>query len=162
MENCSLEVIDQNKRAISVYERIGFRLHHRLLCYTGTINFNENVRIQEVGLEAVKHYSSNHTYSWDNRLETIEQAGKTYQSYLAFRGENAEPAGYFILNPDIGYVAQLESTEGDWSALFSGISQVCPTIKINNIHEGRSTLIQHLEMAGFEHTINQFEMGMRL
>ncbi len=162
IEKCSLEVIDKNERAIRVYQRIGFRTKHKLRGYQGEIWSTGTSRIQLGTLEDLMHEAADRNYSWDNRMETIRRAGASYQVYEVYKGSGKTAMGYFIINPDNGYVAQLEALDGDWEGVFDGISQIQTQVRINNVKEDRAQLISYLTKMNVENTFNQFEMEMEM
>jgi ribosomal protein S18 acetylase RimI-like enzyme len=162
VKRCSLEVITKNKKAIRVYQRIGFKINHKLFCYKGNLLNNEELRIQEVKLKDIYKYNVNQNYSWDNTNKTISMAGETYKAYNVFKKNKDEPIGYFIINPLNGYIAQLESKNNNWKSLFEGISQIQKEVRINNVKENRKQLLSYLKELKFENTINQIEMEMNI
>jgi ribosomal protein S18 acetylase RimI-like enzyme len=164
VEKCILEVIRKNFRAIRVYERIGFRIIRKLKCFEGSINTgNEKFRLEKVAFEEVNENSNvdNKYYSWDNFSATIERADGIYQTFLV-RDHQDREAGYFVINPNIGYVAQLEMIHGPVGVVFKGLSQVSKEVRLNNIDEARTDLIDMLLKKGLVNTVNQYEMEMLL
>ena len=160
---CKLEVIDKNARAIAVYERIGFRKTHRLKCYKGTLiqSENESVTIKECPLQEIADFPQRfNKYSWDNTEKTIKKSMQLYKVFQVFDADNS--AGYFIINPKNGYIAQLYAAQDQWDALFAGIQKVCADIKINNIQASRTGLIQYLDIMNIKNTIDQYEMEMSI
>lgn len=167
VKKCKLEVIDKNERAIKVYERIGFENKRRMKCYRGEFtDSNKQPKIQKIDVEELKElmaiFQSNHSYSWNNTLETIIANESVYDSYKVFGGPKTELIGYFVINPKSGYVAQLESIFGGWTKVFEGISQVNKSIRINDIDDTRIELLNFLNNHGFTNTVDQFEMEMML
>ena len=160
--NCSLEVIDQNAIGIRVYERIGFKIQKRLKCYKGDLEVNEPVLIGEASIDQIADYINDDLYSWDNKLATVRKAGELYISYKVLDSESKTVVGHFIMNPKNGYIAQLETYDGNWNQVFAGIHQISDTIKINNVHESRTELIGYLNQVGIPNVIDQFEMEMKI
>lgn len=160
VSRCTLEVIDQNERAIRVYQRIGFVLRHRLKCFKGILEAGGKAVLLESTPEQAGAVKFDGHYSWDNTTKTIAAAGEMYRVYEVLT--QGQPAGYFIINPENGYVAQLESTNNAWDLIFDGISQIQRGIKINNIPENRQDLLAFLDTIGLENTIDQFEMEMSI
>lgn len=160
VSRCTLEVIDENKKAIKVYERIGFNIAHELKCYQGEIITKQNTTIQEIELSYIKNIESDKYYSWDNKIRTLQKAGSNYKIFQVNEKENA--VGYFILNPKNGYIAQLETNNNNWESLFDGIGQVQSQIKINNIHQNRIGLIEYLNHLNVPNTVNQYQMEMKI
>lgn len=94
-------------------------------------------------------------------VECLNKAGNTFKVYEVFDKES-NMIGYFIINPTSGYIAQVETTEGDWVEVFHGIGQICQTVRINNVRDDRISLRNFLSKTGFQNTINQIKMEMQL
>jgi len=162
VQQCSLEVIQANARAIRVYERIGFKVDRSLKCFKGTIdNPIDQVSIQQVDFHAlVKQGKPEHNlYSWDHSKEAILKSGTDYQTYVVNRAKKT--VGYFSIK-ESGYLGQFEAADQDFHFLMNGIKLINPAIRINNVDATRTTLISNLIAAGLENTIDQFEMSMRI
>ncbi|MCF8238794.1 MAG: GNAT family N-acetyltransferase [Saprospiraceae bacterium] len=160
-----LEVIDQNTRAIRVYERIGLHIKRRLKCYQGHLTeaTEKQIKLVEVPLASFKKDADNSgPYAWDMSLSSILRAGDRYRGYQVFRPGEEKSPGYFIIDREKAHLAQMETPSGDWDGLFSGVWQLVHSIKINNIDAGRTDLIQWLESAHVPNVIDQFEMEMLL
>ncbi|MFA6056947.1 MAG: GNAT family N-acetyltransferase [Taibaiella sp.] len=164
---CSLEVIEQNARAIHVYQRIGFNISKRLKCFKGTIDpSDEKVMVQEIPFSALEPQSiaADKFYSWDNSSTAIKASGDIYKCYKV-TDESGVDAGYFIINPSSGHMAQFESINdhpGKVSQLLTGVSSVSSTVKINNVDTTRTYITSSFLKAGLENFIDQYEMHMML
>jgi ribosomal protein S18 acetylase RimI-like enzyme len=164
---CSLEVIEQNARAIHVYERIGFNISKRLKCFKGTIApSDENITIQEIPFSVIESESIavDKFYSWDNTSTAIKASGDIYKCYKV-KDESETDAGYFIMNPSSGYIAQFEP-KGDHShkasQLLTGVGSIANVVKINNVDTNRTYITSSFLKAGLENFIDQYEMHMML
>lgn len=160
----SLEVIEQNDRAIRVYERIGFDKTKKLLCFKGDLqHFEERVKIQQTAIKELVNFPNpnQHYYSWDNTNIAILKSNGIYQLYQ-IRNKNDEPIGFFVINPSNNYVAQIElltdHNESNWNQLFAGIQQLTKSFRINNVDDRRVHFVQQLLRAGLHNSINQYEM----
>jgi len=161
---CMLEVIQENARAIKVYERIGFSKTRNLKCFTGKVKPTKpQSGVQPLSMELVSNMDNpnEHFYSWDNSIDAIQNSGDSYQAYSPVNGKGL-PIGFFIIDPTTGYLAQLESSTENFDYLINGIAQVSEQVKLNNVDERRQELIQNLTNAGFTNTIDQYEMEMML
>lgn len=164
VEVCQLEVIDENHRAIAVYERIGFHNIRRLKCYNGELRTSHNVFLQSFPVNEL-HYleQSEYPYPWDNTRTTVTNVANTYDCYWVYRdSELQEKVGYFVINPQTKYVAQVERYAGDWEHIFAGVAQISSSIKMSNIDENRKDLIAYLAKMGVKNSIDQFEMEMKI
>lgn len=162
---CMLEVIQDNDRAIKVYERIGFRVTRSLKCFQGTINpkQDENYFAEQIPFEYVipKNQPFRDYYSWDNSNNAVIRSGEIYRTYLV-KDNNNDEKGYFIINPASGYIPQLECLNGRTGSVLRSIAGISREVRINNIDERRTDLIDTLIDHGLTNTINQYEMEMHL
>lgn len=161
--NCALEVIQENARAIKVYERIGFSKKRALLSFKGALTTSsKEVTIQAVDLQKILQALPEHShYSWDFTKSALSLLKESYTTYNVYNSDK-NWIGYFIINLTRGVIAQLESSPENIPLLLSGIQQVATSIRIVNVDEKRTNLIQNLLHCGIENTINQFEMEMAL
>lgn len=162
--NCALEVIQENKRAIKVYERLGFTKKRDLLSFKGnlTIATPQKVTSQFVPFQSILSQLPKHGfYAWDFTNEAILLLQDTYQAYVVYN-DTQQRIGYFLLNPTNNRIAQLEAVPKNWPLLLAGIQQISPQITIVNIDGRRTGLIENLAIYGLENTINQFEMEMEI
>ncbi len=159
---CSLEVITKNVKAIRVYERVGFEIQRQLKCYKGTLIPKDEINIQECQLDELGDRIADHQYSWDNQSNTIRKAGDAYKTFKVFEKDKNKATGHFIMNPQNGYIAQLESYDGHWKRIFEGISYVSKDIRMNNVHEERKDLLDCLNVLEIENVIDQYFMEMKI
>lgn len=158
---CMLEVIDQNHRAIRVYERIGFQKERFLRCFNGEIIDLENTTsVQEIDIlkleDAIRSYQS--YYAWDSSLSTILKGGKMFKAYQ-IKDSAESDLGYFIVNNVNNTLIQIEAYHPqNWLQVLTATKKVIPSIRINNIDDRRRDCLKAFEKAGIQNHINQFEM----
>lgn len=160
---CTLEVVTKNDKAINAYHSAGFTVIKNYLCYEGTINITSTAHqyVREIALTDVDWSTlpnQNH-YSWDFQKETI--INSDYRFYEVYHNDVLE--SFFILNSEKRMVAQLDVFTLDphaWNRLLSAIKGYASSIRVINIEERLQSKIQALIAAGFDNTINQFEMAM--
>lgn len=160
---CQLEVIDANARAIRVYERIGFHRDRYLKCYAGELAVPDQpgLACRTTTLPELADFPGPVSrYAWDFTTETLNQQPEQYQVWKVHNG--ADWVGYFVLNPSNHYVMQLEALPGHGPSVLAGIRQHCASVKIINIAAERTALIDQLERAGLQNTVNQYEMSLGL
>lgn len=162
IEIASLEVIQGNDRAIRVYERCGFKIEKSLRCFKGDLTVeNNDVEIQKTTMAEIFKINApfQANYSWDFVNSGIILNEASYHSY--FINSNNETIGYFIINPDTGMLAQFECLNGnsDWNKIMMGIAKVCNTVKMNNVNNERTALVQTLIETGLDNFIDQYEMN---
>ncbi len=164
---CALEVIQANERAIRVYERIGFHTVKSLPCFKGKLNFSDpTVQIKLVDFKVFQQANlvNQSNYAWDNVDEAVEMGKAFYQTYQVTTA--GKTIGYFVVNPENGYLPQVELVVGDtfhnWKKLFSGVQQISKVAKINNVDGRRTNFVSHLEALGLEIPLSQYEMEMNI
>lgn len=165
IERCTLEVIEQNDRAIKVYERIGFEKTKFLRCFKGSPDqSNKEVQLKEIGLAEISHpdIQDSQMPAWDHTIGALHLAGDIYKIFEVINS-NEEKSGFFVINPENGYMPQAGLFPGitgveNWNALMHGITRISSSIKMNNVDDRRKELLSTLESAGLDNFINQFEM----
>ncbi|MEZ5032883.1 MAG: GNAT family N-acetyltransferase [Saprospiraceae bacterium] len=160
-----LEVIDQNVRAIRVYERIGLQIKRRLKCYHGPLpeKMPSDIVLEERPVTwCIDPSRSVGPYAWDMSNHAIRRAVDRYHGYVVYRKGSASSVGHFVIELERAHVVQLEAPTSDWAGLFAGIRQLVPSVKINNIDAGRTDLLQWLDQAKVANVIDQYEMEMAL
>lgn len=161
---CMLEVITANEKAIRVYEKNGFRSLRKLHCFRGTLIAEpEKVQLHKINMQSVfeNNQSFRNWYSWDHSNEALQHMGSIYETYAVSRtGET--PVGYFIINPQSGYLAQFEITtpenDADYDLLLGGIALLKSNVRTNNLDAARTGHYNALLRNGLENHIDQFEM----
>jgi ribosomal protein S18 acetylase RimI-like enzyme len=166
IERCTLEVIDKNLRAITVYERIGFTKTKTLHCYRGMLNADPSLStITQIDLSVIDkpELQEPQFLSWDHTINGLKAAGDMYSVYAL--NHTSGPGGFFVINRANGYIAQwgnfeVDSSNYDWNSLVASVNKIATTIKTNNVDSRRTGLRQSLERNGLENFINQFEMEL--
>ena len=160
IEKCLLEVICENKRAIKVYERIGFRTTRTLRSFTGSISevTPENTlqkchfsQALESGLYNAKHYS------WDNTAEAVAMLADEAQTWCL--GNKVSPDAYLVIDKT-GNILQLESKGDDYELLLQSAAVLAKDVKLKNVDSERPELINTLQKWHFSNSVNQYEMEM--
>ncbi|MEW7292083.1 GNAT family N-acetyltransferase [Aquimarina sp. 2304DJ70-9] len=165
VSECRLEVIKDNKKAIKIYEGIGFTITKSFKCYHGDFLLKNKVQDFELKTVESSYFDwktlQQNTYSWDNYYTTVTKG--TYDYYIISVQGNSD--SYFIMNPENGYISQfnvLRESTNNWIRLFTAIRSVSKTIKINNVDEVLKEKIDVLEEIGLKNTVDQYEMKMLL
>lgn len=170
VEQCRLEVITKNERAIRVYSRIGFSIERSMDCFNGSLN-EQKALVKALNFEKVKQanweiYEKCHDFqpSWDNVQKAIQLQNKF--EYWEAR-LNDEWVGYVIISPKGGYVPQFGihpqfRQRGLGRTLFYHLQKVNPNIRLNNIDQKSKATIRFLTARGLEQHISQHEMAMMI
>jgi len=162
---CLLEVIEQNHRAVRVYERIGFEKDRFLRCFSGEQKeISNNFQVQEIDIAGLKKVMSPYQkyYSWDNSLDAILKKGEMFKSFTVSNQEGTN-LGYFTISTANNALIQIESLENqNWPAIIGATKNIISSVRINNVDDSRVELIDALNNAGLKNHINQFEMKLHI
>lgn len=165
IQKCALEVVQENARAIRVYERIGFNRTKDYRCFKGKLaSSTYKTSLQKILLSDINN-PQHHFYSWDNcKAAMLATPTNTYEQYEVFKEQKA--IGFFIINPQSGYLPQFEihdsANPSHWQDLFDGIAQINRSLKIINVDARRTKLLEQLDQLALENNINQYEMDLIL
>ncbi len=166
-----LEVITENKVAIKIYEKIGFKTIRHLNCLKGLINISNPINDFEIRiLEKYDWAKFKHFWdfnpSWQNSISAVENLKKYNISIGVY--ENEILLGYIIYNPKLKRIHQLSVDKncrrrGIGRQLLKYISTNYETeISINNIDYTSPDVIQFMYNAGMKGFIKQYEMELML
>lgn len=168
---CRLEVIDANKRAIHVYETIGFRTQRSFDCLKGIVNPNYTLKrfeIKELGSPPWEQLPSfwDVLPSWSYSIEANQQIQDDLCMVGAFDG--AKLIGYAFALPDTGRITQFGvhlkyRRKKIGKSLFAKLGQLGnPKMTIINVDKRGKGVLAFLQKIGFSSYIGQFEMTMTI
>lgn len=176
VNQCVLEVLTQNEKAIKVYENIGFEKSQLFKCFKLPI---ERITIPKSPDLDLQIYNVNipdfHTYDKYNSYHPSFLDSSKMLSYnlpnetIVEARYGGECVGYAIFQPSIGRISQIgvdpkKRQMGIGSSLIKYIfdTSVQKSLSILNVnHEAKETLKFFTKM-GFENQLDQFEMTMNL
>lgn len=162
-----LEVIQENEKAIHLYQKAGFQIDRGLHCYNGQLQlekkFNWEVKEEhydyldipylqsfegirpawEMNWNAIKHKKDVLTFS------TIIINQKV-QAYLAYEANGS--IMQFAVQPAY-------KSKGLGYTLFQNLSTKVDKIKVNNVDTNDTSTNKFLNSIGLQNVINQFEMS---
>ena len=165
VEKIMLEVIDENHKAIKVYQHIGFQKDRFLKCFNGGLeSIESNITLDEIDILDLKDSIDDYQqyYSWDNSLDAILIGGDMFKSFVV-KSKLGIQLGYFVVNIQNKAVIQVESFDNkNWSTVIGSIKKILASIRMNNVDSNRSDLIMALENLGLTNHINQYEMTLSL
>lgn len=169
IQQCTLEVIESNARAIKVYERIGFGTRKRLKCFGGQLTkqaHDNGITVKEAPFEAIEDIARqfDRFYAWDYTSAAIKIRGNQLRSYQVFDSQQ-EQIGYFVFSPAKTILFQFETLPGKedrFSSLLSGVATVSSAVQIRNVDGSRASVVKTLLDAGLENPLDQFEMQMNI
>ncbi|MFD2555490.1 GNAT family N-acetyltransferase [Sphingobacterium tabacisoli] len=161
-----LEVIESNRSAIRAYEKEGFTINRKLLCFSGTLeNVNENSiallkTLSSLPWDALSDFWDI-TPSWQSDIRSMQLVPPSILG--AFIAD--ELVGYILFNTTKRRIYQLavspsQRHKGIAQQLTMAVQQQIPaeTIQVNNVDEASTDLELFLKKQGLQNDINQLEM----
>ena len=165
VERSTLEVIQENVKAIRAYQGVGFEITREYSCFSGKFETNHDWEIQLVQIDKKDFDWSSvpnpSFYSWDFQRETVERGKNEFYQVLY----DSKPESFFIFNPESKFVAQFDSFSKDknsWNRLFQGIHQVSEEVRIINVDNRLKDKLDIIQKVGVPLTVKQYEMELDL
>ena len=171
-----LEVLQNNHKAIAVYQQLNFNITRQFDCFKQTIknivnlqNNSTDLTIQPIDLEAVRQAQTfcDFAPSWQNSIESIERGSPQLIFLGAIRNDTV--VGFCIIDPTTGDLTQLAVNpqyrrKGIGSALLQRAIELMKTdfIKVLNISDDNQTLPQFLNSKNIPLATKQYEMKLKL
>lgn len=172
VEQCLLEVIQQNTRALGVYSRLGFKVTRSLKCFRGVkanlrwhTHTPQRVNFLKVAFPNWPLYQRfwDVAPSWQHQTASIDRSQGHVQIVEA--QVDGRCVGYGIVYPLTGAVAQL-AVDKAWRG--QGIGQALlqeflpfttqPAVSMVNVEDGADSLLQFLQNRNMTETLSQYEM----
>ncbi len=162
--HCQLEVLDDNARAIHVYENCGFHIVRHMHCYQGNIDGLNSNGLQLKQISFNDYFEDNNDtkhYSWDFDYDALKVAGDQYK-YFRVNRDNIK-VGQFAIDTERQYLAQFDFDNEDNGLLtFAGVSKKINFIKVNNIGQQYQLANDILHKIKLNKFVSQYEMEMEL
>ncbi|WP_282038615.1 GNAT family N-acetyltransferase [Saccharicrinis aurantiacus] len=165
IEKSILEVIQENKKAISIYQQSGFNICKEYHCFSGYISVDSKyeISLKRIPKEAFNWNSAPNQefHSWDFQKETITE--RDYDYYQVIYNHQIE--SYFIYNVENKYVAQFEVYENNknaWLRLFQGINLVSNNVKIINVDDCLVNKLSIIKAVNIPESVKQYEMELNI
>ena len=166
-----LEVIDQNERALKVYQKLGFKTVRAVDCLKGKIHSPKKIihpngfLLEEITKPQWELLAQCFDYSptWQNDLPALLN-GRSQNTIFQARKDN-KVAGYLIFSPrtfrihSLG-VLPVYRRQGIATALLNTLPP--GQWSIINIDQQNNSLLSFLQQQGWEKTIGQLEMVWHL
>lgn len=162
-----LEVIEGNEPAIKAYEKMGYSISRKLVCFSGTANVDDAPK--EISVKEAVEFQWNKWLSfwdiqpsWQNAVQSLENSKAICKVLEAFL--DGEPVGYLIYNANSKKVNQFAVSpsyrqKGIATALFSHLQQILDSeMYVYNIDGASAACISFLKTLGLKEKVNQFEM----
>ncbi len=173
-----LEVLQNNTKAISVYQKLGFKTTREFDCFRQKKNgincFMEDERILPVKIVPVQVESLTHAFtffdfspSWQNSMDSIKRAGFDLVCLGAFVAD--ELVGYCVFDPLTGDLSQIAVSQSFRrrriaSRLFQDMltRTQSDSIKVLNVIASCHPMTAFLNKCNLKMTGKQFEMILPL
>lgn len=165
-----LEVIQENKAALQVYQQIGFQILRGLNCYQQqkAIPDTAPARVQQrtgENLWVLPHYLTDTTPTWQMAFHSIQHYKEQLLQFIVV--EQGQLLASLMVYQKTGRILQLyvEPThrrKGLGSLLLGRAASFVTGLSIINVEETRTDLNAFLNHLGFEKTLKQYEMGLVL
>ena len=163
-----LEVLRDNVRAKSVYEKVGFRDYRQLSCYKGAVDKpiakGIEIREGEPDWSIVKNFW-NIEPTWQNNIPTIQRSGDRCKTALAYlEGALAGYAVYDTVSRRIKQFAVRPDARGKGmgTALFSHVNKVTGQVMLTNYDESDAEAQAAFAAWGLEPQYPMYEMILKL
>lgn len=173
IEQCLLEVIQENAPALRAYKSVGFKVIRSLELFRALKTelllkgeAPEDVTIAAVSKPDWKTYRCfwDAEPSWQNTAEAVMRSPDE-KIMLEARDKDQEIVGYIIFFPNTGSVAQFAVDQsrrgyGIGTALLREAEQLttAPALMFVNIDSTLTSLLTYLERRHFNHVLSQYEM----
>jgi ribosomal protein S18 acetylase RimI-like enzyme len=177
IEQCRLEVIQNNEKAVKAYKRVGFKEERELLGFTYKCNQiqYEIAPVRQIQLK-IKNDIMNIDWnkvkafwdfepSWENSISCLMRKFENYQFLGLLRKESL--IGYAIINPKTGYIPQFalaekERCKGYAYYLFQKLTLISNQLAVINVDKQSLDTLSFLKSFGFKEFVSQFEMEKKL
>ncbi len=169
-----LEVLQHNTKAVSLYEKIGFRVSRELNYFIGDISPNIHNRAAAIELKEVRFPEKEQMAamweflpSWQNSFDSILRTPESFKVVGAYVDTNL--AGYGILDPGTGDVPQIAVSKTMrrrkiGTAILKELMRhnKAGTIRIINTQASYAGMTSFIEYNGISQKGSQYEMVLEL
>lgn len=169
IQQCLLEVVVGNDKAIKAYTRVGFRQRRELTSYvlkeelhsggSDELSFRQVFRANWPAYQEMLEYEP----SWENNRAAMAFLGRDIAVWEMYQGEHL--LGFFIMKPASGQILQFGIKEhADWPAagrqLLQHASTIHPKLMVSNIDRKAERSISLLESMGVEKSYEFYELQL--
>ncbi|MFK7770916.1 MAG: GNAT family N-acetyltransferase [Saprospiraceae bacterium] len=168
IQSLALEVIQENLKAVHVYEKVGLKIKRGFHCFKGEIKIDSPLSNQDLVIKELKNpewESFKSFYDFEPAWENNNLALKTCKELYSFFGveKKDQLIAFAIINNKNGDIPQFGvlpnfRNQGVGKFLFSHISTLHSSIRSNNIDASAPNVLKFLESIGLKNTVNQYEM----
>lgn len=170
IDKIQLEVITENAKAFSIYERIGFKINRELNCYKGLIDkkgeHKYEIRVlRNYDWQTMKSFWSIQP-SWQNEITAVNHSFDKNTSLGIYDREIL--LGYVIYNPISNKILQLaidkkQRRKGLGRQLLEHISEHNnKDLLLNNVDNSVEEVTSFFQYLGLDIRLKQYEMSLKL
>lgn len=177
IEQYILEVLEENNKAYSVYERQGFVVSRTFDCFRTNLAdwilperaLSDEIILKEIDLsyQLQMEAMTDFTISWQNNFQALLKNPDDFVVTGAFRDN--ELVGYGIVEPASGDISQLavvknERRNGIGSNLLAALKKMIKAgiVKVVNIESKEKGIIEFVTKNGIPKIVSQYEMIKRI
>ncbi len=160
-----LEVVENNDRAIALYEKLGFAFRRKFRCYKQEKSLDQRADI-EVIEGKIQDVDFSYADFHPSFVDSEEHLKRGYETVLLAKGEEDEVHGYLVMQPHLGRISQLAVNRihrhqkiGE-ALIRSAQKYTTRSLFIMNIPEDQFGFDAFLKTCGFENQVNQYEMEL--
>jgi ribosomal protein S18 acetylase RimI-like enzyme len=168
-----LEVLEENEKAYSVYQKQGFAITRTFDCFRTSINewqlpeyhLKENVSLKEIdfGYQPLMEKMIDFKLSWQNDFQALLKKPEDFVVISAIKDDVL--VGYGIVEPGSGDMSQLAVTKSErrkeiGSLIITELKKriAADIVKIVNIPSDEKGIIEFVNKNGVPKIVSQFEM----
>lgn len=172
IEQYLLEVITSNTAAVQLYKKNGFMIQREFQCYQLERKFcTQDVfytvdHVSKLDWGQVKDFWDFRP-SWQNSIESVEALSESFIYSIVCK--NNAIVGYGIIDKETGDIPQI-AVDKNWRRKGIGSSLIVDLvhhtnahkIKLLNVQDQSNSIEQFLLKVGFENSVRQYEMLLKL
>ena len=169
VECLALEVIQENQKAVHIYQKMGLEIERGLNCFSGKIAVNPlDEKWDDLNFKKLEHPNwqtindlSPFEPAWENNSTSIKVDVEKY-SFYEVDYQNKKVA-YLIISHENGAIAQFGihpnfQNKDIGEFLFYQLSEDFESVKMNNVDDQKVWILELLNRCGLKNSINQYEM----
>lgn len=171
IDQCILEVIVGNDRAIKAYAGVGFQSKRQLKCYSlqqePAVVVSNDLEFKQVFQSNWEAYREMLEFepSWENSRSATAFLGRDIAIWEMYQGEHL--LGFFIMKPETGHILQFGlQRHADWLAagkeLLLYAAGINPKLKVNNVDSRAERSLSILQALGMKNVADQHELELDL
>lgn len=165
VSHLSLEVIEDNYRAIRAYEKVGFRIDRKLRCFIGELPKTDDPRVKVVRREIERSEWEGRPQilvSWGNHSHCFSE--ENAMLWEVFQGDRL--LGWFVIDRACKRIYQFDTLVPDHSDMVllasAMASKASGDLRIINVDDRERHKLDYLENCGIPKYVDQYQMVLDL